>query len=81
MFVVWSLDGVPKLYQLKYEVVRPRKKNQLLKLNYSKTPVTLKGNEKKFELVRVPVIRVDCKIPFATLQIDNIYWFFSANFT
>ena len=46
---------------------------------YSRTPVTrtLKGNQKQFELARVWVTGVDCKIQFARLKIDS-YWFFSA---
>ena len=42
-----------------------------LKWRYSRTPVTrnLKGNEKQFELVRVRVVGVDCKIMFAGLKI------------
>ena len=45
-------------------------------LNYTKyggTVVTrtLKENVKQFELARVRVIRVDCKIQFAVLKIDS----------
>ena len=40
---------------------------------YSRTPVTqtLKGNKKQFELARVRVVGVDCKIQFAMLTIDS----------
>ena len=40
---------------------------------YSITPITrtLKGNKKQFELVRVQVVGVDCKIRFAMLTIGS----------